>query len=137
MVGHLPGAGGLANRYPTPKPVPGSVSSRSVVAPGDDFDDIPEDTLAGPLLPPEDRLWRHPSELGQSGQSVRAEALSARRSWMAATPSRAGAWSAGAVRAEIATGVVLVGGHLTPLLSPSAPKFSVTSIPAGGTRANL
>jgi len=108
-----------------------------VVEPGDDFDDIPEDTLVGPLLPPEDRLWRHPSELGQSGQSVSAEALSARRSWMAATPSRAGAWSAGLVGAVLATGVVLVGGHLTHLLSPPAPKFSVASIPTGGRRSNL
>lgn len=91
-----------------------------MVEPGDDFDDIHEDALAGPLLPPEDRLWRHPSELGQHGQPVSAEALSARRSWMAATPSRAGAWSAGIVGAVLATGVVLVGGHLTHLLSPPA-----------------
>ena len=98
-----------------------------MVEPGDAFDDIPEDAQTGPLLPPEDRLWRHPSELGQHGQPVSAEALSARRSWMASTPSRAGAWSAGIVGAVLATGVVLVGGHLTHLLLPSTPKFTGSS----------
>ncbi len=107
-----------------------------MVEPGDDFDDIPEDALARPLLPPEDRLWRHPSELGQHGQPVSAEALSARRSWMAATPSRAGAWSAGIVGAVLATGVVLVGGHLTHLLSPQSPKFSVRTTALGNSHSN-
>ena len=97
-----------------------------MVEPGDDFDDVHEDEAAGPLLPPDDRLWRHPSELGQNGQQVSAEALSARRSWMASTPSRAGAWSAGIVGAVLATGVVLVGGHLTHLLSPAPAKFAMT-----------
>ena len=106
-----------------------------MVEPGDDFDDIPEDALARPLLPPEDRLWRHPSELGQHGQPVSAEALSARRSWMAATPSRAGAWSAGIVGAVLATGVVLVGGHLTHLLSPPS-KFSIRTTAIGSSHSN-
>ena len=82
-----------------------------------------------PPLPPEDRLWRHPSELGDHAMPVSAEALSARRSWMASTPSRAGAWSAGIVGALLATGVVLIGGHLTHLLSSSTkpPALPITS----------
>lgn len=37
----------------------------SVLLPAVPYDDDPDDDLAGsgPLLPPEDRLWRHPSEL--------------------------------------------------------------------------
>jgi len=94
-----------------------------VVEPVDDFDDVHDEGPCGPLLPPDDRLWRHPSELGSHRLPVTAEALSARRSWMASTPSRAGAWSAGIVGALLATGVVLVGGHLTHLL-PSSPARS-------------
>ena len=98
-----------------------------MVEPGDEFDDIHDEGPCGPLLPPDDRLWRHPSELGEHCLPITAEALSARRSWMASTPSRAGAWSAGIVGALLATGVVLVGGHLAHLLSsPSAG----TSAPA-------
>jgi len=108
-----------------------------VVEPGDDFDgahdDGRDDDWETPLLPPDDRLWRHPSELGAHALPISAEALSARRSWMAATPTRAGAWSAGIVGALLATGVVLIGGHLTHVLSPSAVKshlnVTVTSDP--------
>ena len=60
---------------------------------------------------------------------VSAEALSARRSWMASTPTRAGAWSAGIVGALLATGVVLIGGHLTHLLSTpttSKPRLTIS-----------
>ena len=91
----------------------------TVVELGDDFDDVHDEGPCGPLLPPDDRLWRHPSELGEHSVPITAEALSARRSWMASTPSRAGAWSAGIVGALLATGVVLVGGHLTHLLPSS------------------
>jgi S1-C subfamily serine protease len=97
-----------------------------VVEPADDFDDarddVSDDDWGTPLLPPDDRLWRHPSELGSNALPISAEALSARRSWMASTPSRAGAWSAGIVGALLATGVVLIGGHMTHVLSPSAGK---------------
>jgi S1-C subfamily serine protease len=47
---------------------------------------------------------------------------------MASTPSRAGAWSAGIVGALLATGVVLVGGHLTHLLSSPAPDPSTSAV---------
>lgn len=86
---------------------------------GDDFDDAHEEEWDSPLLPPDDRIWRHPSEMGEHSLSVSPEALSARRSWLAATPSRAGAWSAGIVGALLAAGVVLIGGHLTHVLPSS------------------
>ena len=108
-----------------------------MVEPGNDFDDAHEDgrddDWGTPLLPPDDRLWRHPSELGAHALPISAEALSARRSWMAATPTRAGAWSAGIVGALLATGVVLIGGHLAHVLSPATTKpgsnVSVTTDP--------
>ena len=109
----------------------------TVVEPGDDFDDIADEGPCGPLLPPDDRLWRHPSELGEHHLPITAEALSARRSWMASTPSRAGAWSAGIVGALLATGVVLLGGHLTHLLSSPAPDPSTSALNHSYTRAQV
>ena len=100
----------------------------TVVELGDDFDDVHDEGPCGPLLPPDDRLWRHPSELGEHNVPITADALSARRSWMASTPSRAGAWSAGIVGALLATGVVLVGGHLTHLLSSSSPRSPSSAV---------
>ena len=47
---------------------------------------------------------------------------------MASTPSRAGAWSAGIVGALLATGVVLVGGHLTHLLSSPSSGTSTSAV---------
>jgi S1-C subfamily serine protease len=109
-----------------------------VVEPADDFDDVHDEGWSAPLLPPDDRLWRHPSELGEHALQVSADALSARRSWMAATPTRAGAWSAGLVGALLATGVVLIGGHLTHLLSsPSAraPGIAISGRATGPMRS--
>jgi len=58
---------------------------------------------------------------------------------MAATPSRAGAWSAGIVGALLAAGVVLVGGHLTHLLSsPSARTAApVTQGTSGSSKTSV
>ncbi|MGH9292928.1 MAG: S1C family serine protease [Acidimicrobiales bacterium] len=86
-----------------------------MVEPGHDFDDGSEE--GRPPLPPEDRLWRHPSEIGTHANRG-TEALDARRRWLAATPSRASAWSAGLVGALLATGLVLLGTHLTTWLAP-------------------
>jgi len=111
-----------------------------VVAPEDDFDDLHGESRPGPLLPPEDRLWRHPSELARRVPLDSPEAISARRHWLAATPSRAGAWTAGVVGAVLATGVVLVGVHLTHWLTPAPSaslsvhtSFSTASAPSGAT----
>ena len=105
-----------------------------VVDSGNDFGDLPDDEPRGPLLPPEDRLWRHPSELG-SGLSCSDERVAAARSrWLQSTPSRAGAGAAGIVGALLATGVVLIGTHLTSWLTPiHAPRLSATPARASAT----
>jgi S1-C subfamily serine protease len=82
-----------------------------------EFDDVFDEDERGRLLPPEDRIWRHPSELANP---VAAEVRAARERWIASTPSRAGAWSAGLVGAVLATGVVLVGMHMTSWLGDNS-----------------
>ncbi|MHB1988242.1 MAG: S1C family serine protease [Acidimicrobiales bacterium] len=90
-----------------------------MVEPGNNFDDYHDEEPHRPLLPPEDRLWRHPSEMGSStGVLPVDQVLAARRRWLASTPSRAGAGTAGLVGALLATGVVLIGTHLTSWLTP-------------------
>jgi len=116
------------------------VSSAFVVDPGHEFDDIPDEQPTGPLLPPEDRLWRHPSELAM--QRVDSpEVVAARNRWLASTPTRAGAWSAGLVGAVLATGVVLVGTHLTSWIGPrsgeSAPTATLTTVIRPAPRAAM
>ncbi len=86
-----------------------------------DFDDWRDEEPTRPLLPPDDRLWRHPSEIGGAILSERErEVIVARRRWLASTPTRAGAGTAGIVGALLATGVVLVGTHLTSWLTRPA-----------------
>jgi S1-C subfamily serine protease len=58
----------------------------------------------GAPLPPDDRLWRHPSELG-AGLARRQAAL------VAAAPSRPGSVSAALAGALLAAGIVLVATH--------------------------
>jgi putative serine protease PepD len=85
-----------------------------------EFDDAFDDDERGPLLPPEDRVWRHPSEM--SAGAVANEVHEARDRWLTSTPTRAGAWSAGLVGAVLATGVVLGGTHLTNWLGKASPR---------------
>ena len=102
-----------------------------MVEPGNDFDDFQDDDLRQPLLPPEDRLWRHPSETGAStGELSPDQALAARRRWLVATPTRAGAGAASLVGALLAAGVVLVGTHLTAWLTPQAATQGKTTLSA-------
>jgi S1-C subfamily serine protease len=89
-----------------------------------EFDDAFDDNERGPLLPPEDRLWRHPSEIHPG--PVAAEARAARDRWLTSTPTRAGAWSAGFVGAVLATGVVLVGTHVTNWLGQPSRGAAIT-----------
>lgn len=96
----------------------------AVVEPGSEFEDFHDEEPSGPLLPPEDRLWRHPSELSRAAAQETSEAIAARRRWLASTPSRAGAGTAGIVGALLATGLVLVGTHLTGWLAPGSPRES-------------
>lgn len=94
-----------------------------------DFDESFDDDEPSRLLPPEDRVWRHPSELHtEPTETIAAEVSAARESWLSRTPTRAGAWSAGVVGAVLATGVVLVGTHLTVWLGRSpAPGRTLSS----------
>jgi len=104
-----------------------------VSGPHHHFDDAPDEEPFEPPLPPEDRLWRHPSEMALYGRPTDDELLAARSRWQSATPSRTGAWSAGLVGAVLATGVVLLGTHLTswlhqqPARSPAIGLEAVTS----------
>jgi S1-C subfamily serine protease len=95
-----------------------------------EFDDDADfvDGYCAPL-PPDDRLWRHPSEVSQpadadaekatagvgAGQGRRAGRRGGPPTFERALlpgPTRAGSWSAGLAGALLATGLVLVGTHL-------------------------
>lgn len=101
-----------------------------------DFDE-PGDDAFGPPLPPEDRLWRHPSELGATA-ALGLDPVDVRRRWLSSPPSRASAWTAGIVGALLATGLVALGTHLATALtahpgSPAAPPATVSAAgPAAG-----
>ncbi len=83
----------------------------------DGFDEYSdEDPLPRPL-PAEDRLWRHPSELGSLGVSLPLDPITVRRRWLASQPSRASAWTAGLVGALLATGLVALGTHLASAIT--------------------
>jgi len=75
---------------------------------GDD-DDVGH---VGPPLPPDDRLWRHPSELGDRPPSGR------RTRTAVPVPARSAAWpvavAAGLAGAALATGVIVLTGTLSP-----------------------
>lgn len=100
-----------------------------MVGPGEEFEDDHDDDGFRSPLPPEDRLWRHPSEVGRLGGAP--DDLSAvQRRWLTRTPTRAAAWSAGLAGALLAAGLVLVGVHLTAAVVSSG----AASAPAGGAR---
>lgn len=86
---------------------------------GDESGELGEEERAngGPLLPPEDRLWRHPSEVTAERALMRLDATDVRNRWLAREPTRATAWTAGLVGALLATGIVLVGTHLATVLT--------------------
>jgi S1-C subfamily serine protease len=99
-----------------------------VVEPGSEFDDSGDDAAPGPLLPPDDRVWRHPSEVGFTRSAPSDdEYQAARERWLTSPPSRAGAWSAGLVGAVLATGVVLMGSHITTWLD--SPRHAAAAAP--------
>lgn len=91
----------------------------------DDFSDGPEEDPAGPLLPREDRIWRHPSELGAADQPFVLDPIQVRRRWLSSQPTRASAWTAGLVGALLATGLVVLGTHL-------ASAFTTPKVPTPG-----
>lgn len=105
------------------------------MANGPEFDESGDDGDPGPLLPPDDRIWRHPSEVGFTPAPVSDEQTqAARERWLTSPPSRAGAWSAGLVGAVLATGVVLMGSHITTWLV--TPK-RVQAAPKGAAAATM
>ena len=109
-----------------------TVTSCAVTSPQGEFDDVNGEEAIPPLLPQEDRLWRHPSEIA----NVRPGQLDpdvVRTRWLSSEPSKASAWSAGFVGALLAAGIVLVGAHLatvftnTPLAGTNVLTASVTT----------
>lgn len=78
------------------------------------LDDDTDDDLGGfdPPLPPEDRLWRHPSELASLGRPLGATTAPRRR-----PAARGSAWPiaavAGLVGAALSTGVMALTGTLS------------------------
>jgi S1-C subfamily serine protease len=89
-----------------------------------DFDDGGDAEFTRPL-PPEDRLWRHPSELAGRTLAPQLDPLAIRNRWLQSAPSRASAWTAGLVGALLATGLVVLGTHLVTAMSPRAGSVSV------------
>lgn len=81
-----------------------------------EFDDGGDEEFSHPL-PPEDRLWRHPSELGNGELTLRLDPAMVRNRWLSSQPSRASAWTAGLVGALLATGLVVLGTHLATALT--------------------
>ena len=81
------------------------------VTPGD-FGDPLDEGPSSPLLPPDDRLWRHPSELGAAHSALPLDPVAVRRRWLLSHPTRRSALTAGVVGALLATGVVALGTHL-------------------------
>lgn len=98
------------------------------MAPDDDGDD--DVAPAGPPLPPDDRLWRHPSELRDHGLGGGAALVTP----TAARPERSAAWTqallAGLVGAALATAVIAATGSFSPgvVERPVIEKVAVTPV---------
>ncbi len=101
-----------------------------------DFEEPGDDAFGAPL-PPEDRLWRHPSELGTAA-ALSLDPVDVRRRWLSSPPSRASAWTAGIVGALLATGLVALGTHLATALTTHSgtdaapPVTTAVAVPAAG-----
>lgn len=76
-----------------------------------------EEDPAGPLLPPQDRLWRHPSEL----DPVALHPDAVRRRWLLSHSSRRSILTAGIVGALIASAVAAIATHLADSISTTPP----------------
>lgn len=92
-----------------------------------------------PLLPPDDRLWRHPSEIDAHPNGGTSDPSEVRTRWLEREATRANAWTAGLVGALLATGIVLVGTHLAafmtrpPVVQQTASNSPIPSLPQGAT----
>lgn len=90
------------------------------------FDDEPDDPFGfQPPLPPEDRLWRHPSEMGPAAARGGGVTVVNRP----AAPTRV--WLVGLVSAVLGSGLTLLGLELTGTFDEPAtsPPVEVVSIP--------
>ncbi len=99
-----------------------------------DFDDPGDEEFSDhrPWLPPEDRLWRHPSELSGGGLS-----WSGGRRPPHHWSLREHRWpllvSAGFLGAMLATGVTAAVAHLGSSKSPSTPSYALTTADNGSS----
>ncbi len=125
-LGRLPGAGTTAARAPL---------ACHAVAFADDFSDGPDEESSPPLLPPDDRIWRHPSELGAAEQPFVLDPVAVRRRWLSSQPTRASAWTAGLVGAILATGLVVLGTHLASAFTQ--PSSQPLAAPGTGGGADV
>lgn len=111
---------------------------------GDDDDDVDADLPLGGPLHPDDRLWRHPSELAASGRPLAlppvgpapggpagAEPRTAGRRWPRRTRGALDRWSpvvlAGAVGALLTAGLLTATGNIggSTLEPPTSPSSTV------------
>jgi putative serine protease PepD len=91
---------------------PGTVVPMSS-GPHDDADDADDGIgAAGPPLPPEDRLWRHPSELGEQQRAAAPGPAPAAPS--SRTASGLAVVAAGIAGAVLTVGVIALTGSLSP-----------------------
>jgi S1-C subfamily serine protease len=114
-----------------------TVACTGVAAFAGDFDDLPDDESHSQPLPAEDRLWRHPSELGSLGSSLPLDPITVRRRWLANQPSKASAWTAGLVGAILATGLVALGTHLASAITARGDAPAASGSASGPTLASL
>ena len=102
----------------------------SVRSPPVPFEDHPEDDDGepGPPLPPEDRLWRHPSELGAAGRGQRIELVT--------RPATGRLWLVGVLAALLGAGATV--GILTAAgaFDASTPGTAVERVATGLPDAN-
>ncbi|HLX77853.1 MAG TPA: S1C family serine protease [Acidimicrobiales bacterium] len=98
-----------------------------------DFDDGSGEELTPPLLPPDDRLWRHPSELDPLGLDPAA----VRRRWLLSHPSRRSVLTAGIVGALLASGVVAIATHLADSLAAPGKSPPDTVVPTTAFHSTL
>lgn len=99
----------------------------------DGFDEEGDGEEPAPLLPADDRIWRHPSEMGAPQRPFVDDQVAVHRRWLASEPSRASAWTAGIVGAILATGLVVLGTHLATALTDTSaeaqPAGTVATLP--------
>jgi len=120
----------------------GQLACACVTSTPGEFDEPLDEGPRPPLLPPEDRLWRHPSEFGASHPSLPLDPVAVQRSWLLSHPSRRSALTAGVVGALLATGVVALGTHLAdsmtgighPAVTNIAELQSTTAITTSASR---